>query len=225
MKPNKILGFGISCVLGLAATSCSDFLEKTPMSQIPPEQYYSSASQIDAILMDNYPNILPGHGSWYGYFEGDDGTDNQVRTGGCWSQYTTDLWRSNNEAGEWYFSRIYYLNFAFSNILTRYGEKLDGQDNTISGDLPLVQHYIGELYFLRAYHYFTKLKTFCDFPIILNPFTTIGRSFPTLPQGSPATKWHARFSMTSTRPSTLCNSQISTQHASTETRHCCLNPV
>lgn len=169
MKPNKILGFGISCVLGLAATSCSDFLEKTPMSQIPPEQYYSSASQIDAILMDNYPNILPGHGSWYGYFEGDDGTDNQVRTGGCWSQYTTDLWRSNNEAGEWYFSRIYYLNFAFSNILTRYGEKLDGQDNTISGDLPLVQHYIGELYFLRAYHYFTKLKTFGDFPIILEP--------------------------------------------------------
>lgn len=169
LMKNKIIGYSLTGLLGLAAMSCSDFLEKTPMSHISPEQYYSSAAQIDAILMENYNGILPGHGSWYGYFAYDNSTDNQVTMGSCSSIYTTDLWKTNNEAGSWSFGRIYHLNFAFSNILPRYGENLDGSENTITGDLPLVQHYIGELYFLRAYHYFDKLKTFGDFPIILEP--------------------------------------------------------
>ena len=48
-------------VLSASIVSCDDFLDKEPMSNISPEKYYSSSSQLEAILMDLYPNILSSH--------------------------------------------------------------------------------------------------------------------------------------------------------------------
>lgn len=169
MKYNKILGFGLTGILCMTAVSCSDFLEKSPMSEIAPENYYKSADQLNAILMDEYNATLPGHGSWYGYFASDAYTDNQTYGGNCSSQYTTEYWRTSNEDGSWNFTRIYYINYALSQALPRYGEDLSGSQNTITGSLPLIQHYLGEMYFLRAYQYFNKLKAIGDFPIVLEP--------------------------------------------------------
>lgn len=168
MKYNKILGFSLLGMLGMTSMSCSDFLEKEPLSEIAPEQYYSSASQLNTILMERYEALLPGHGSWYGNFANDNNTDNQISTS-CSSVYTTDQYRSSNEDGSWYFSDIYHLNFALSQAMPRYGENLDGSQNTISGTLSLIQHYLGELYYLRAYVYYSKLRAFGDFPIVLEP--------------------------------------------------------
>lgn len=44
-----------------------------------------------------------------------------------------------------------------------------GSQNTISGSVATIKHYIGEMYFLRAYEYFKKLQLFGDFPIINQP--------------------------------------------------------
>ena len=169
MKYSKILGFGLLGMLGMTAVSCSDFLEKQPLSEIAPEQYYSSEAQLNAILMDRYAQILPGHGSWYGNFGNDGDTDNQVWPGSCNVRYTVDMWRSSNEDGSWWFGDIYYLNFALSQAMPRYGEDLDGSQNTISGSLPKIQHHLGELFYLRAYVYYSKLRAFGDFPIVLEP--------------------------------------------------------
>lgn len=154
--------------MALSAASCDDFLDKEPMSQIAPEQYYSSESQLDAILMDEYPNTLPGHGSFYGFFEGDAGTDNQINPSPS-SQYLLNKWATDTGAGSWWWGRIYYINFALQQIMPRYGDALDGSKNTIEGSLETIQHYIGEFFYLRAYQYFGKVRALGDFPIVLEP--------------------------------------------------------
>ena len=171
MKYSKILGLSFAAMLGAMGTSCNDFLEKEPMSNISPEQYYSSEAQIAAVVLDEYPNTLPSHANWsYGMFGGDASTDNQVYDQAD-TKYTKDLWLVNNTGGSWSFTRIYYINFLLSQTLPRYGEALDGSQNTISGNLNNIQHYIGEAYYLRAYQYFIRMQAMGDFPIITEPLT------------------------------------------------------
>ena len=56
----------------------------------------------------------------------------------------------------------------------------------ISGSDANIRHYIGEMYFLRAYEYFKRYQMFGDFPIVRNtgyptrPNGTVGRSQQTL---------------------------------------------
>lgn len=168
MNINKILGFGLTGVLALTSVSCNDFLDKEPMSEIAPESYYSSESQLNAILMDEYNATLPGHGAYYGFYGGDDGTDNQINPN-CPARHLINKWATDTGEGSWSWYRIYYINFALQQILPRYGEALDGSQNTIDGSLATIQHHIGEFYFLRAYQYFSKVRALGDFPIVLEP--------------------------------------------------------
>lgn len=157
-------------VLFAGVTSCDDFLDKEPMSNISPEKFYSSASQLDAILMDLYPNILPGHSNWsYGIYGEDNGTDNQIGVT-AHNRYTTDRWLvPNSESNNWAFNRIYHMNFYLNQTLQKFGENMDGSESVITGNSAHVKHYIGEMYFLRAFEYFKKLQMFGDFPIITEP--------------------------------------------------------
>lgn len=159
-------------LIGLAALSaCSDYLEKEPMSAITPEKYYSSAAQLNAILLDEYPNTLGGFKNWtYGSYGDDAGTDNQVGVI-AEPRFTPDMYKVPNSGGNYDFKRLYYINFTLAHALPRFGEKLDGSDNTIDGNLQLVRHYMGEIYFLRAWWYFSKLREFGDYPIITEPLT------------------------------------------------------
>lgn len=164
--------FNIILALSLLAsiTSCDDFLDKEPMSNISPEKYYSSDSQLDAILMDLYPHILPGHSNWsYGIYGSDNNTDNQIGVT-AHNRYTTDRWLvPNSESDNWTFNRIYHMNLFLDQALPKFGEKMDGSESVITGNTSNIKHYIGEMYFLRALEYFKKLQLFGDFPIITEP--------------------------------------------------------
>lgn len=77
----------------------------------------------------------------------DAGTDNQVARS-AEDRYGTGYWRVPNEDDDnWNFSRIYKINFFFDQVLPKFGENLDGTQNTITGTLEDIQHYIGEMYF------------------------------------------------------------------------------
>ena len=151
-------------------TSCDDFLDREPMSSISPETYYSTAAQLEANLNDEYPNVLPSFGQWtYGIFGEDKGTDNQIEVNAN-DRYTQDRWKvPHSESDNWKFERIYRINFFLSEALPKFGEDMIGSQNTISGSVATIKHYIGEMYFLRAYEYFKKLQLFGDFPIINQP--------------------------------------------------------
>ena len=140
-------------------TSFDDFLDREPMSSISPETYYSTAAQLEANLNDEYPNVLPSFGQWtYGIFGEDKGTDNQIEVNAN-DRYTQDRWKvPHSESDNWKFERIYRINFFLSEALPKFGEDMSGSQNTISGSVATIKHYIGEMYFLRAYEYFKKLS-------------------------------------------------------------------
>lgn len=167
---NYIFNMFLIGTLMAGMVSCDDFLDKEPMSNISPEKYYSTASQLEAVLLDNYPQVLPSHSNWsYGLFGEDNGTDNQVEVTAN-DRYTTDRWLvPNSESDNWNFNRIYHLNNFLAQALPKFGTKMDGSECTITGDLAQIKHCIGEMYFLRAYQYFKKLMLFGDFPIVTEP--------------------------------------------------------
>ncbi len=166
---NIILGSMLVATLTIGGTSCEDFLDREPMSNLAPEQYFSSEAQLLAYIDDEYPNILESASNWsYGPYGNDNGTDNQIEVLAN-DRYTSDRLRTKQEEdGNWKFERIYRCNLFIEEVKIRYGEDIDGSQNTISGDLNNIKHYIGEMYFLRAYEYFKKVKLFGDFPIIRN---------------------------------------------------------
>lgn len=160
----------VAIAIALGTTSCEDFLDREPKSNLAPDIYYSTAAQLEANLNDEYPNVLPTFGQWtYGIFGEDKGTDNQVEVN-AHDRYTLDRWKvPHSENNNWKFERIYRINLFLTQAVANFGKDMSGAENTISGDIATVKHYIGEMYFLRAFEYFKKLQLFGDFPIIKAP--------------------------------------------------------
>lgn len=162
MKRNifkTIAGLGILSIL----FSCNDFLDREPLSQITPDVYLTEESQLAAYANKLYPDILPSHGGGYGVYEWDKHTDdiaNQFYD----NRYVPGEWKVGSTGGNWSFTRIYSCNYFIEKVIPKWKE------NLISGNNEQIKHYIGEIYFLRAYEYFSKLQEFGDFPIITTVF-------------------------------------------------------
>lgn len=168
MKTNIYIFLTMIAISGYLI-SCDDFLDRAPMSSASPEIYFSDASQLMAYTDQMYERILPGSsGNSYGIYAQDAGTDNQVaRTAP--DRFFPGQWRVPNNSGNWSFETIYRCNYFLSTVLPKFGDDLNGGQNTISGDLQSIRHYIGEMYFLRALEYFNRYQKFGDFPIITEP--------------------------------------------------------
>ncbi|MFI3321160.1 MAG: RagB/SusD family nutrient uptake outer membrane protein [Rikenellaceae bacterium] len=147
----------------LTATSCNDALNIEPSSQITPENYLNEESQLGSYTIAMY-TWIPNHkdtGSAYGMYGADSGTDNQVAAT-AEDMYLDGEWKVLNESSssEWEFERMYNVNYFLDDVLPKW------KAGTISGSEDMIEHYIGEAYFLRALAYFEKLKEFGDFPIV-----------------------------------------------------------
>ena len=158
MKNNiKIFVLGSLLVGGLS--SCNDFLDREPLDKVTPEKFFSSESDLASYTINAYPfeSISPGS---YGLsvFAGDNDTDNQA------SVDYPNFWIPGQKkvpAGteSWNWSRVRACNYFFDNVLPKY------KSGAISGSAANVKHYIGEMYVIRAYNYFSLLKTYGDLPI------------------------------------------------------------
>lgn len=163
MKLNAYFGYIIAILSIFLLTSCNEDLNLEPMSTISPELYFKEESQLEAYSNGLYVSILPSHGSWnYGTFEIDKHTDNQAYMTFD-DKYIPGEWKVPQKDGEsWNFSNIYKCNYFFNNVLPNY------ESGVISGTSNRIRHYIGEIYFLRAYEYFKRYQLFGDFPIVEN---------------------------------------------------------
>src|SRR5690606_30571737 len=152
----------ISLVLsGSLLVSCSDFLLKEPQSSLSPDVYLTNEANIASYVIDGYEN-LNFHAvgkQTYGTFADETHTDNFAGASPS-NKYTLDRFLVPQSGGTWDFERIYRCNY----FLERVPEALESGE--ISGNVANIKHYIGEMYFLRAYVYFDKLKTVGDFPIL-----------------------------------------------------------
>ncbi len=151
-------------LFGLVTSSCNDYLDREPLSQITPNTFLKTDNDLAAYAVNLY-TIFPVHGVWggsVGTFGNDRHTDNQTSADystrwvpGQWRVPETD---SNNDS--WKFEIIRSCNYFLETVLPRYeGKELTGNDVNL-------RQYIGEVYFIRAYDYFTRLKELGDFPII-----------------------------------------------------------
>lgn len=154
---SKVLALGVALTL---APSC-DVLDREPLDQIGPSKYYNSAEQLSSFTINLYsafPNSIGGYSA--GMATWDDGTDNQAAKDRPNDRlFSKDVWKVPAEGGLG-FEAIRNINY-FINVVE---EKM--KNNAISGNSDDINHYLGEAYFFRAYHYYGKLKAYGDYPIV-----------------------------------------------------------
>lgn len=156
---NKIYILAGLLALGGALTSCNDYLDKEPLSDISSDQYFNDEAALQTYCNGRYTEVLPSHGNWsYGIYS-DNATDimSNIYPDG---KYQTGDWLTDLKNDKYKWEYINTINFFFDNVLPKY------EAGRISGNADNIAHYIGEMYFLRAYEYFTRLKYFGDLPIV-----------------------------------------------------------
>lgn len=156
MKTNIKLQYLIgACILCLFA-SCNDYLDREPLSQITPDAYLNEESQLAAYAINLYTDILPVFNT------GLDRHTDIIAGSGYDNRYVPGEWKTGQTGGNWSFTTIYKINYFLDQVIPIWKE------NGISGNPDNINHYIGEMYFLRAFEYAKKHNEFGDFPIIRN---------------------------------------------------------
>lgn len=157
--------FGISLTLFSAASllvSCNDFLDRPPLDQISPENYYTTADQLGTFTWNYYGSIFPNNiGWWAGVATFDNGTDNQAAVNGNRAMFLPDQWLVPVSGGIG-FNAIRDVNKFINETEAKIAE------GKVSGNKALIDQYMGEAYFIRAMIYFSKLRAYGDFPIVLD---------------------------------------------------------
>ena len=167
MAKGLFLGFSLTAVVG-----CNDFLDQEPKSEVSPEKYLYSESQLEAYVNKyyaDYSNWKPEDDSKGGMipsfwgsengtpYANDNATDNQQGTNG---RYLKDTWTVGQSGGKWNFYNINALNYFIQTVVPRM------EAGQLTGSEANLKQYVGEGYFLRALEYFYRLRRIGDFPII-----------------------------------------------------------
>jgi hypothetical protein len=160
----KIIIYIQIALAALLTGACDKFLDREPLSSIAPEQYLNDETQLAAYLNGLYPAVLFSHtsntdGEWYGTFGMDKHTDNMAGLGPS-GIFAPGNFRVGASGGSWDFTNIRSCNYFLNRVVP------DWAAGKITGSPENIRHYIGEMYFLRAETYFSKLKELGDFPII-----------------------------------------------------------
>ena len=147
--------------LSFIGTSCSnDFLDRKPLDQIGPDQYFKTDAQLQSFTMKQYDNAFISYNQSYsaGMATLDNGTDNQAQRNSPNRQmFSLDNWKVSASGG---------LGFSTIRDINLFLKTVEGRLNSISGPKEEINQVLGEAYFFRAYHYFGKLQTYGDYPIV-----------------------------------------------------------
>lgn len=96
-------------------------------------------------------------------YASDNNTDNQAGRSAD-GKYAVGEWKVGMTNGEWSWGTIRNINYQLNTILGLYEQK------QITGTDKNIRQYIGEMYFLRAYKYFSLLQKWGDLPILTQAF-------------------------------------------------------
>lgn len=144
-----------------ALSSCSDFLDRKPLTDNVDEGYFTEPIQLQAYCNKKY-DLLPDFTST-NLFTEDQKSDNQA------GEEPEDIFLPQRikVATDGSYNRQnhlrdcnHFLHYTSVNV-----------DNGTLQNTAEVQQYIGEMYFFRAYIYFEYLRKFGDFPIIKETLT------------------------------------------------------
>ena len=148
----------------LICSSCDNFLEQIPQSAISPETYLTEATHLEAYANGLYTGALNPSAT---ILVIDQNTDNQTAHVAS-ARYKPGEWKTAEaDASYWNFGAIYNCNYFLHHVLPRY------EAGSITGAIDNINHYIGEIYFIRAYEYFKRYQALGDFPIVTEPLTDV----------------------------------------------------
>lgn len=155
-----------SCLLSaliIWGSSCNDFLDREPLDQITPGVYFKNEADLEAYSIGAYN--FPSHGQTWGLgniITADEHTDNMATTNPSYTYWTKGNWRVPESSSTYSFTNIRNANYFFEQVLTKW------KNGEIAGTPDKIKQYIGEMYMIRAWEYFIKLRTYGDFPIVKN---------------------------------------------------------
>ena len=156
--------------LGIAAlslTSCNDFLDQKPQDFGSSDSYYRTENDLK-IAVNAFYEYLPVNGtgaSNTGLYADDSSSDNM-----CKPSADVLLYYGNKRVPEinpnpgtfantnWDFAHFRGINFFL--------EKVEENKDILTGSQSMIDHYIGEAYFFRAFEHFRLLRYFGDAPIV-----------------------------------------------------------
>lgn len=179
LQIKNIVAFSTLLVGSLWLVSCEDYLDRKPLDKVTPDSYLTKEDQLASYSIKAYSyfkddgtevetkKVFSTHTGWgIGTIKDDLHTDNMVSTTASYGWWVPGNKRVPNKAvdndgiGDYSFKAIRNCNYFFELVLPRY------QAGTIEGNMQNIEHYIGEMYFLRAWEYFNKLRLYGDFPIV-----------------------------------------------------------
>ncbi|MCK9507714.1 MAG: RagB/SusD family nutrient uptake outer membrane protein [Pigmentiphaga sp.] len=156
----QIINIGIA-LLSIVLVSCEGFLQREPLDFGNDKAYFKV---VDDLM--NYNNtfysLFPGMKSsfWGGVYADDNNSDNQAGTTANNLFYPGDKYTPLVKDSHWKFDHIRNLNYFIHTIQDKI------RLNEIAGSPELINHYLGEAYFFKAYEYFRLLSNIGDVPIL-----------------------------------------------------------
>lgn len=159
MDIHKKTSFLLATGALLSLSSCNDFLDREPLDKITPEVYFNTEGDLAAYTIKQY-DFASFKDFNLSILKDDDNTDNQAASSGSTGLWVPGEKRTPENKGPWDFTVIRKANYFFEQVLPKY------ESGKLTGNEVMIKHYIGEMYFLRAYNYFGKLGSLGDFPII-----------------------------------------------------------
>ena len=155
----KYIYFLVS-LFALGFQSCDDFLEREPLDFGDENAYFKNPEDLKVFVNDFYSALPKNSTLWGGIYTQDNQSDNQCASYAQNLFYKGEKKTVNIKSSEWDFSRLRSINYYINKV----EEKLAA--GQLTSQPAMVNHYLGEGYFFRAYDYFRLLRNFGDVPII-----------------------------------------------------------
>lgn len=148
-------------VLSISLVSCNDFLQREPLDFGNDQAYFKSVDDM-MYYANTFYNTFPEmkSGAWGGVYVDDNNSDNQVGPSANSLFYWGDKYTPLVKESQWKFENIRNLNYFINRMNVKIAE------GSISGSTELINHYLGEAYFFKAYEYFRLLSNLGDVPIL-----------------------------------------------------------
>jgi starch-binding outer membrane protein, SusD/RagB family len=155
MKKLKYIGI---VVILLSSFSCSkDFLSRAPLDAISDADYWKTTNDLE-LYVNQFYTMLPVYPEWGGGYLWDDNNSDNMHPA-TYNTRLAGLATITSGNSNWSFSRLRSINI----MLDQY-KKVVGQQS-------LIDAFVGEAYFFRAYYYYSMLKNYGDVPWIDKPLT------------------------------------------------------
>lgn len=150
------IGYILLILVALGFNACTDMLDKYPLDKVTEAVFWKSAKDVE-LYANRFYSCFPDHrkNAQGGTFTDGD-SDNKYTASIAWLNGTRTVPATTNipaKAGDlWVWENIRNVNYFFDNY------------SKTPVNFESIQHFVGEMYFFRAWYYFDLLKKFGDLP-------------------------------------------------------------